>query len=309
METCKVSVIVPVYNSEKYLRKCLNSLLTQTFKEEYEIILVDDGSRDQSGDICDEYAARDGRVRVIHKDNGGVSSARQLGLDLAKGEFVIHADPDDWVDSQMLECLYNKAIEDQAGMVICDFFVNVGEKQIYQKQEPSSLENDTILKELFYKLHGSCWNKLIKRTFFIDNNISFPKGINYQEDLIINERLLQTNVQVTYLPKAFYHYVIDVNTNSLVRTRSIIEEKNVIEIIKKEIPAYIFRVVYPYLCYNLSLHATKYLRCSQREFHDQTAKYSIIALRAHKRPLTIRLSLIFSSFFSASLVRKLGMKH
>ena len=119
----KISVIVPVYKAEKYIRRCVDSILAQTFTD-FELLLVDDGSPDNSGAICDEYAARDSRVKVFHKENGGVSSARQMGLDNSLGEYVIHADPDDWVEPDMLQELYSEAQQSGADMVICDFYIN-----------------------------------------------------------------------------------------------------------------------------------------------------------------------------------------
>ena len=120
MTNPKISVIVPVYKAEHYLARCVDTLLAQTF-DDFEVILVDDGSPDNSGAICDEYALKDKRVRVIHQPNAGVSMARQKGLDNARGEYVIHADPDDWVEPDMLKELYAKAKEEDADMVICDF--------------------------------------------------------------------------------------------------------------------------------------------------------------------------------------------
>lgn len=121
--TPKISIISPVYNAERYIVKCLDSILVQTFQD-WELILVDDGSSDKSGVICDEYAARDSRVIVIHKENGGVGAARQTGLDAVTGEYVIHADPDDWVEPTMLQELYAKAVAEAADVVICDYYVD-----------------------------------------------------------------------------------------------------------------------------------------------------------------------------------------
>ena len=112
-----ISIIVAVYKAESCLRRCVDSLLAQTFQD-YEILLVDDGSPDRSGEICDEYARKDNRVRVFHKENGGVASARQCGMNNARGEYVIHADPDDWVEPNMLEELYGKAKEENADIVV-----------------------------------------------------------------------------------------------------------------------------------------------------------------------------------------------
>lgn len=143
----KVSVIVPIYKAESYLYKCIDSLLTQTLAD-IEILLIDDGSPDGSGMICDEYARKDSRVKVFHKSNGGVASARQCGLDHACGEYVIHADPDDWVESDMLQSLYEKAVEEDADMVICDFYYEIDETEGYVRvcQQPETLDHMTVLK-------------------------------------------------------------------------------------------------------------------------------------------------------------------
>lgn len=213
----QISVIVPVYKAEKYLRRCVDSILAQTFKD-FELLLIDDGSPDNSGLICDEYAKADSRVRVIHKENGGVSSARQTGLDNAKGEYIIHADPDDWVEPDMLQELYEKAHESNADMVICDFYENSRNEQRYIKQQPSRKDRSTVLHELLQQLHGSCWNKLVRRACFMKNDISFPQIMNCWEDRFVNVRLLLIpNFKVEYVPKAYYHYDMFENQNSLVR--------------------------------------------------------------------------------------------
>ena len=217
MQQPEVSVIVPVYNAEKYLRKCVDSLLAQTFRY-FEVILVDDGSPDRSGAICDEYAEKDPRVRVFHKENGGVSSARQCGLDNARGEYTIHADPDDWVEPNMLEELYAKAKADDADMVICDYYVNDSRGQRYVRQQPSALDHETVLRELFQQLHGSCCNKLVGRACYREFNVSFPLGFSLCEDLYTNVALLKHDIRISYLPQAFYHYEQQVNVNSIVKS-------------------------------------------------------------------------------------------
>ena len=215
----KISVIVPVYKAEAYLERCINSLLVQTFAD-FEVLLVDDGSPDDSGKICDEYAAKDNRVKVYHKENGGVSSARQCGIDNARGEYTIHVDPDDWVEMGMLKELYEKAKEDDVDMVLCDYYENYEKVnlQVYVNQKPSSLDSDTIISELFQQLHGSCCNKLIRRVCYNRYNVSFPLQFSYSEDLYVILSLLKNNITVSYLPKAFYHYVKDMNENSLFKS-------------------------------------------------------------------------------------------
>ena len=206
MSNPKISIISPVYNVEKYICRCVDSIIAQTFTD-WELILVDDGSPDTSGTICNQYASQDSRIRVIHKQNGGVSAARQTGLDAAQGEYVIHADPDDWVEPTMLEELYAKAKAEDADVVICDYFVNSSNSERIVKQEPHSLDAKSISHELFQQLHGSCCNKLVKRTCFSNYNIRFPEGVNYCEDLYTWCLLYQhPEVKTTYLPNAFYHY-------------------------------------------------------------------------------------------------------
>ncbi len=214
-----ISVICPIYQAENYLKRCVDSILEQTFHD-FELLLIDDGSRDRSGEICDEYARADHRVRVFHKENGGVCSARNFGLDNALGEYSIHVDPDDWVEPTMLEELYAKAVADNADMVICDFFINWEKKQIYSSQSPSSLDHQIVLRELFNKLHASCWNKLVKCECFRKYGIRFPENLSIWEDTFVNASLCMENISIAYLDKAFYHYDYYTNPNSLVRSNS-----------------------------------------------------------------------------------------
>lgn len=220
MKEPAISVIVPVYKAEKYLHRCIDSLLAQTFQD-FEVLLVDDGSPDKSGEICDEYAKKDSRVRVFHKANGGVSSARQCGMDNARGEYTIHADPDDWVEPEMLEALYKKAKEEDADMVVCDYYINYRRKQIYKQQKPNSLNHDAVMRQLLLQqLHGACWNKLVRRKLIIEFAISFPLDMTIWEDLYVNCCILMHDVKVCYLERAFYHYDNIINENSLVRSCS-----------------------------------------------------------------------------------------
>ena len=211
MKKPQISIIVPVYNVEQYLQSCLNSIIAQTYKD-WELLLIDDGSPDKSGAICDEYAKKDVRIRVFHKENGGVSSARQKGQDEARGEYTIHVDPDDWIEPSMLEDLYVKAEEENAELVICDYFVNEGSQQYYIKQKPTKLDNKVVLRELFQQLHGSCCNKLVKRACY-SGKVNFPKGINCCEDLIWCIQVLKCKPKISYINKAYYHYMIT-TTNS-----------------------------------------------------------------------------------------------
>lgn len=215
----KVSVIVPVYKAEKYLRKCVDSILAQTFRD-FEVILVDDGSPDGSGEICDEYARRDARVRVIHKANGGVSSARQAGLDAARGEYTIHADPDDWVEPNMLEELYAKAKAEDADMVICDFYYEYSPTRITVcRQRLKDRHPETVIAQLFrMEVTGCVWNKLIRTSLFRENSISFPKGINIGEDYSVVVALLLVAQKITSVDLPLYHYIR--NQGSMTKRKS-----------------------------------------------------------------------------------------
>lgn len=115
----KISIIVPVYKAEPYLKKCIDSILNQTFKD-FELILVDDGSPDRCGEICDEYALKDSRIKIIHKENGGQSSARNVGLDIAQGEYIGFVDSDDWIEPDMYKKLFKVLKNDNVDMAICN---------------------------------------------------------------------------------------------------------------------------------------------------------------------------------------------
>ena len=152
MNNTKVSVIIALYNAEVYLKRCLDSLLAQTMKD-FDVIIVDDGSTDRSLSVCQEFANRDRRFRVFHKENGGVSSARQFGIDQLRGaKYSIHLDPDDWVEPRMLECLYRKAEETGAEMVICDYWTDGRSHSTLRKQDPGSEDPKEVLAALFQRL-------------------------------------------------------------------------------------------------------------------------------------------------------------
>ena len=203
--TPAISIVVPVYKAEKFLHRCIDSILAQTMTK-FELLLIDDGSPDNSGKICDEYAARDNRVRVIHKENEGVSSARQRGIDNVQGEYTIHVDSDDCIEPNMLEELYKKAKEDDADMVICDYYESNNQGTLYKKQSPKGFQPYQVIYDLFQQLHGSCWNKLIKSVCYKEHDIQFPKGINIAEDKIFIVQTCYFMHKIAYLNKAFYHY-------------------------------------------------------------------------------------------------------
>ena len=201
-----ISVIVPVYNVEKYLDQCVESIVNQTYKN-LEIILVDDGSPDNCPAICDEWAKKDERIVVIHKDNGGLSSARNAGLDIAHGEYIGFVDSDDYIDSDMYEQLLNAIIDDadlsccgrrivdEDGGVIGTAYVH--ERKIYYDKD--------IVKALFYGIDfdEAMWDKLYKKSFF--NDLRFPIG-EVNEDIVLMVKKFSALNTVVHIGTAKYYY-------------------------------------------------------------------------------------------------------
>jgi glycosyltransferase involved in cell wall biosynthesis len=218
----KITVIMAVYNAVTTVERMVCSLLSQTFAD-FEIVAVDDGSTDGSGDLLDRMAAEDGRIRVIHQANAGVSAARQTGLDNARGVYVIHADADDWVEPNMLEGLLATAIAEDADIVICDYFTDVVGKPTKRiVQRPDSLEASEVLYSLYAKgLFGGLCHKLIKKSVYDRSAIRFTPGVNYCEDLLVLTRMLTSTSytpKIAYHDGAYYHYVV--NRASLTRSVS-----------------------------------------------------------------------------------------
>ena len=157
--------------------------------------------------MCDVYAQEDNRFKIFHKANGGVASAREFGVEKASGLYMIHADPDDWVEPTMLEELYNRATETDADVIICDFYVESSFGRELVVQCPKSPNHIVILNQyLNSSLYGACWNKLVRREVWNNLNVHFPP-IKLCEDMWVNIKLAMTNIRFAYLDKAFYHYV------------------------------------------------------------------------------------------------------
>lgn len=213
----KISIITPVYKAEKFLRRCVESIIAQTYTN-WELILIDDGSPDNSGLICDEYASKDHRVKVIHKKNEGVSAARQNGLDISTGEYVVHVDSDDWLSINMLERLVSHINDFGSDVVLYDFYRITEKEKLLIKQQPKSLNHIHVLKDIISGiLYASCWCKIIKLSTIRKYKASFPSGINLGEDKCFLATLLRNQVSISYIPEALYFYDATINPSSLVR--------------------------------------------------------------------------------------------
>lgn len=287
----KISIIVPVYKAEKYIEKCINSILNQSFND-YELLLIDDGSPDNSGKICDEYAKKDSRIKVFHKKNEGVSSARQIGIDQAKGEYSIHVDADDWIEQEMLSDMYNYACQKNADIVLTDYFHNNNQ---YITQDISNLNKYEILNSIISgKLMGVLWNKLIKTQLYSLYNIRFPKGINYCEDVWVVTQLLCNSVTISYLNKAYYHYMD--NNQSITRniTYDIIQQRiQYVKDIKNLLSSY--NLSFSLLRYKIGIKHSM-LKCKSISYSTYSQTYPEIKYKLFSIPLkyTFRISLTIS---------------
>lgn len=203
-----ISIIVPVYNVELYLDKCMESIVNQTYKN-LEIILIDDGSTDDSGKKCDEWARKDNRIKVIHKENGGVSSARNVGLEMAKGEYIGFVDSDDFIDENMYEMMHREIKKDEIDLVICGAKqITFNEKVELVKTEEYSYQviNQLEMFQKFYPLYGTVWNCLFIKNKL--NDIKFNTKMYTAEDLnFVCHYILRCEGSGIVVKRDLYYYV------------------------------------------------------------------------------------------------------
>ncbi|MBR2786956.1 MAG: glycosyltransferase [Clostridia bacterium] len=206
-----ISIVVPIYNVEEYLKRCVDTIINQTYKN-LEIILVDDGAKDNSGKICDEYINKDNRIKVIHKENGGLSDARNVGLENANGEYIAFIDSDDYISKDFIEKLYNLCIEKNAEIAQCSY------QRVYDNK--NSEENNTEIKtvtmdgnEAILKLFASknseytvAWNKLYKTSLF-DTGIRYPKGMLHEDEATTYKLFYKAKNIVVTNEELYYYYI------------------------------------------------------------------------------------------------------
>lgn len=223
MNNPKISIIVPVYNVEKYLRRCLDSIVMQTFTD-WECICVDDGSPDGSGKILDEYAAKDKRFVIIHKENGGVSSARNAGLDIARGEYVTFCDSDDWVEADWLEAMYKAVKYNNVDMVICG--ISMEQRNLRQQnrccvteQEVYSTRNDFLKKFCSLRKqpqHDVCIHAVVNKLYSVRllNTVRFALEIKFSEDYLFNLNVFAKVNSCVFIPEILYTYAYNQSSAS-----------------------------------------------------------------------------------------------
>ncbi len=208
-----ISIIVPVYKVEEYLNKCIDSILNQAYKN-LEVILVDDGSPDRCGEICDEYAQKDDRVRVVHKQNGGLSDARNAGIDAATGEYLMFVDSDDYIHPEMAAKLYEALARDEADMALCNFlYVDENGEKTDEENDNSPIKDEVLTRdEAFCKALRSykkwyyvvAWNKLYKKEIF--KTLRFPYGKVHEDEFVIH-KVLGACAKISCISDPLYYYV------------------------------------------------------------------------------------------------------
>ena len=216
MNTPAISVIVAAFNAENYLKRCLESISNQSFQS-FEVIVIDDGSTDGTAKIAKTFSDADPRFRVYQQENQGVAATRQRGMDLARGEYSIHIDSDDWIDREMLEVMYAKAVEVSADYVFCDFSITHRNGQIeYRSEKPSLTDPVSIFGLFMFDIQASLCNSLMRISLLREHDIRFINNMNIAEDQYLILRLLSHGIKVIHIPKAFYHYDHTQNDESLV---------------------------------------------------------------------------------------------
>lgn len=224
----KVSIVVPIYNVEKYLEQCIESIVNQTL-EDIEIILVDDGSPDNCPQICDNYAKKDNRIKVVHKKNGGLSSARNAGIEVATGNYIGFVDSDDYIELDMYEKMYNIAIENNVDFVMSDYYRVSDEGKVIATldMDEGIYDKNKIKKDIFPTLimgedinYGrllAVWHCLYKKELLYKNNLMFDEEVKYSEDNLFSS-IIGYNANSFYYMKGSYLYNYRYNPNSISST-------------------------------------------------------------------------------------------
>ena len=311
-----ISVIVPVYKVEKYLEKCVNSILCQSYSD-LEIILVDDGSPDNCGKICDEIALKDKRIRVIHQENKGLAAARNAGLVIAQGKYVAFVDSDDTIESGAYLMLHNMIETYGTDIAICEcrkVKENESLKLVeYSKYEDMLLDNSELWELVFGQLNNSSCNKLYKRNLIGD--LRFPEKVVHGEDLLFNIEYLAKCSRGVYNEAPVYNYLS--RNNSI--TRSSFNENAFFEIIAKDKAKDLVKKYMPIqmskaelFCFRSRMNVLRSIYASDQELIyenkiDEIKKYVKQQYRNVKRNLKKKEKIEYELFFSLpSLYRRIA---
>ena len=299
----EVSIIVPVYQVENYIRQCVDSILAQTFTD-FELILVDDGSKDQSGKICDEYAEMDQRVKVIHTENLRAAEARNRGLDQAIGNYFMFIDSDDYISPTMVECLYSSILKEDADIAACNFlylFEDDGNKDFSTDFKSEILSGTEIFytrkNERNYGYWTVVWNKLYKKDSF--GKVRFRTGKYYEDEFWAND-IYQMDIKIVTIPECLYYY--RQRENSTMRQKIIDRSFDLIEAFQERIYLYLNEQQCPEQAYKVLIYSLEHLDESKRLITNQNEKKSFI--QAEKRTKDIVKQLKKSEL---SIVQKVSL--
>ena len=315
----EVSIIVPVYQVENYIRQCIDSILVQTFTD-FELILVDDGSKDRSGKICDEYAVLDQRVKVIHKENGGLSDARNCGMDQAVGNYFMFVDSDDYIAPTMLEYLYKALMNKEADIAVCNFlhFFEEDRKRDFSTNIQSEVLSGAEIfysrkNERVYGIWTVAWNKLYKRETL--GNVRFRFG-KYHEDEFWANDIYQMDIKVVTIPECLYYY--RQRDNSIMGRKNIKRDFDILEALQERIAVYFMDERHADQAYKVMIFSLEYLAESKKlitnkdeenQFLQAEKKTKDMIKRLKKMNLSKikRVSLVFIGM-NPCLVFAVGMK-
>ncbi len=309
-----ISIIVPIYNVEEYLCRCIDSILNQSYKN-FELILVDDGSPDNCPKICDAYAKRDHRIIVIHKKNGGLSDARNYGIEIAKGKFLIFIDSDDFIHSKYVEKMYLIQKETKSDLVICGYNTVVSMDDIDFKQEFSNQYKIVTPKQAINQIYSDipyngliivvAWNKLYKRELF--KNIRYPFGKISEDNFVIVDILEQCE-KIAISEDKMYYYVI--SENSITRSKYSIKNFDLLDAMElrtDKIIKYGNEVYKKHINYYLNQIYIDYYRTSDKLLRNMLRKrlHDIFFSNLKKNNLYINTSIIkFILFFISPVLSK-----
>lgn len=303
-----ISIIVPIYNVQQYLEKCVNSLIKQSYKN-IEIILVDDGSTDKSGEIADGLKKNDSRIRVFHKNNGGLSDARNFGIKQAKGKYIGFIDSDDYIENEMYEFLYNNLIENKADISICGRFVNYDDgRELIQyktgiKKVMDNVDGLITLNSFKYFDMSAC-DKLYEKSLF--NDIEFPYGLKC-EDYYTMYKLFDKSRIIVYESKPMYHYYQregSISRNKIMDTAFIDASKSQVEYFNEYHPELMYVAYTSYVFANIA-HFNRFLKynieCNEEiklELKREVKKYLKYVL---KNPNISRFKKVQALIFSKNI--------
>ena len=251
----KVSIIVAAYNIEDYIKRCMYSIVNQTFKD-IEIIVVNDGSTDNTLNIINDFAKNDARIKVINKKNGGLIEARKSGLEIASGEYILFLDGDDWLHLEAIEKLYQEAKKGNFEIVLYNFYLAYDNNKLEEKssfEEIVKHEDDYLKLSLTGQIGANIWAKFLKRKFLIDNNIEFVKNITYAEDVATTNLLFMYSPKVSTIDENLHYYYQRENSVTKVVDEKVFDIPKALEFIKSNLEKQglyeKYKEEFEYLCY------------------------------------------------------------